>query len=233
MGFWAKLFGKKKQGLGEDDGQAKYFKEDFDPREKKQTKKAAKPDVKAEKEKAEAIPVSESKVKSNKEAVHTNKNADNKNEKTTPELQEDSPEVKGAVAVKESKPTANGKFDIRKAKDGRYFFSLYASNHTVIAYSQIYSSLSSVTTGINSVIANADKAGIEDTTLKKPQSLTCPKWEIYIDRAGQYRFRLYASNGLCVCHSTHGYATKSGCKGGIDSIRRFAGEARVDKSYLK
>ena len=83
------------------------------------------------------------------------------------------------------------------------------------------------------MISNANKAEIEDTTLKKPVSLPCPKWEIYIDKAGEYRFRLYAINGLCVCHSSHGYATKSGCKGGIDSIRRFAEEATIDKSYLK
>lgn len=148
------------------------------------------------------------------------------------ELSDNSPEVKGAVSVEESKATANGKWDIRRAKDGRFFFSLYASNHTVIAYSQIYSSTSAVTTGINSVIANAPKAEIEDTTLKKAVSLPCPKWEIYFDKAGEYRFRLYAPNGLVVCHSSHGYSTKSGCKGGIESIKRFCAEARVDKSYL-
>ena len=41
------------------------------------------------------------------------------------ELFENSPEVKGAVAIKEGKPMANGKFDIQRAKDGRFFFSLY------------------------------------------------------------------------------------------------------------
>ena len=148
------------------------------------------------------------------------------------ELFDDSPEVRDAVAVKEGKETSNGKFDIRRAKDGRFFFSLYASNHTVIAYSQIYSSITAVNTGISSVIANATKAETEDTTLKKTVSLPCPKWEIYIDKAGEYRFRLYAVNGLCVCHSSHGYSTKSGCKGGIDSIKRFAAEATVNKSYL-
>lgn len=148
------------------------------------------------------------------------------------EIEDDSPEVKEAVAIGESKATANGKFDIRRAKDGRYFFSLYASNHMVIAYSQIYSSTKSVSTGINSVINNATKAPIEDNTLKNPTSLPCPKWEIYKDKADQFRFRLYASNGLCVCHSSHGYSTKSGAKGGIDSIRRFSAEARIDKSYL-
>ena len=148
------------------------------------------------------------------------------------ELYDDSPEVKSAVAVQESRETANGKWDIRRAKDGRFFFSLYASNHMVIAYSQIYSSQTAVTTGINSVIANASKAETEDTTLKKAASIPCPKWEIYFDKAQQYRFRLYAPNGLCICHSSHGYATKGGCKGGIESIKRFSAEARVDKSYL-
>ena len=78
-----------------------------------------------------------------------------------------------------------------------------------------------------------DKARIEDTTLKKTVALPYPKWEIYIDKAGEYRFRLYASNGQCVCHSSHGYASKSGCKGGIDSIKRFATDAKVNKTFLK
>ncbi len=164
------------------------------------------------------------------------KQAATKSKKTpaVKEIYDDSPEIKGAVAIKESKSNANGKWDIRRAKDGRFFFSLYASNHTVIAYSQIYSSQTAVTTGINSVIANASKAETEDTTLRKTVSIPCPKWEIYLDKAEQYRFRLYAPNGLCICHSSHGYATKGGCKGGIESIKRFASdEAKVDKSYLK
>ncbi len=147
---------------------------------------------------------------------------------------EDNSYTKDSVTVKEGSSTRNGKFDIQRAKDGRFFFNLYASNHTVIAYSQIYSSTAAAMTGIKSIIANAATTPIEDTTLKKPTSHPCPKWEIYIDKAGEYRFRLYASNGLCVCHSAHGYSTKSGCKGGIDSIGRFASDAaKIDKSYLK
>ena len=245
MGFWEKLFGKKKEGLGESDGQEEYFKEDFAPVVKKpatkkvesepkaaskettKTVKTEKSAPKVEKQTAKAAP------KAEKAPVKATKAQPKAQQAKTRELGDDSPEVKGAVAVKESKATANGKWDIRRAKDGRFFFSLYASNGAVIAYSQIYSSISAVTTGINSVINNAAKSDIEDTTLKKPVSLPCPKWEIYIDKAEQYRFRLYATNGLCICHSSHGYATKSGCKGGIESIRRFATEARVDKSYLK
>lgn len=269
MAFFKSIFGKKKE---DDDGQAEYFRDDFDPVVKKPaTKKAEpkaavpakepKPEKKPAAKKAEPKPVEKSEkivsAKSNNPksekaetkkpttvkkaldekkttAKKTAQNKETKAPKKTPktqELNDDSPEVKGAVAVQESKATANGKFDIRRAKDGRYFFSLYASNHTVIAYSQIYSSTTAVNTGINSVITNAPKCEIEDTTLKKPLSLPCPKWEIYIDKAGEYRFRLYAPNGLVICHAAHGYSTKSGCKGGIESIKRFSAEAKVNKSY--
>ena len=223
MGFFDKLFGfrKKKAALGEDDGQAQYFKEDFKPVKKVEAKSEKTAEATVEKKAAQKV----EKKAEPKKATTT--------KKVEKEITEDSPEVKDAVAVKESKPTKNGKFDIQKAKDGRFFFSLYSSNGAVVAYSQIYSSLSSVNTGIASVISNASKADVEDTTLKKPASIPCPKWEIYIDKAEQYRFRLYATNGLCVCHSSHGYATKSGCKGGIESIKRYAAEATVDKSYLK
>ena len=206
-------------------------KEQPKPAEKKV--KAEKPADKAQKAEKPAEKKEKAEPKAQKSVQKPKKeekvNADIVN---APELEDDSPEVKGAIAVQESKATANGKFDIRRAKDGRYFFSLYASNHAVIAYSQIYTTTKSVNTGINSVISNAPKAVIEDTTLKNATALPCPKWEIYIDKAGQYRFRLYASNGLCVCHASHGYSTKSGCKGGIESIKRFSAEAKVDKSYL-
>lgn len=227
MGFWSWLFGKREKRLGEDDGQEKYFKEDFDQKSPKSTAKKSEKQTVQQKESAPEV------KKESNPAPQVIKAAPKTEKNKTAELADDSPEVKSADTVKESKATPNGKFDIRKAKDGRFFFSLYASNGAVIAYSQIYSSASAVTTGINSVISNANKAEIEDTTLKKPITLPCPKWEIYIDKAGEYRFRLYAINGQCVCHSSHGYSTKSGCKGGIESIRRFSSEARVDKSYLK
>ena len=242
MGFWDWLFGKKKKDrLGEDDGQAQYFKEDFGSKPAKSTeaviKKSTTEAVINKKSTAEAV-TNNKEEEITKRVVKAEKPKKTDSVKkvvseTIPELTEESPEVKTADTIKESKPTVNGRFDIKKAKDGRYFFCLYASNGLVIAYSQMYSSLSAVNNGIKSVIANMDKAGIEDTTLKKTTSLPCPKWEIYIDKAGEYRFRLYATNGQCVCHSSHGYKAKSGCKGGIESIRRFAKISKIDKSYLQ
>ena len=128
-----------------------------------------------------------------------------------------------------------GKFEINKSKDGKkFFFNLYASNKVGIATSQMYSSAQSALGGIKSVIANAEKAPVEDQSLKSynpEDALPYPKWEIYVDNGGKFRFRLNASNGSCVCHS-QGYTTKAACKNGIDSIIRSSKNAEIDKTYI-
>lgn len=143
-----------------------------------------------------------------------------------------------AAKVEENTPTdapqknaKSGKFEIKKSKDGRYVFNLYASNNVIVATSQVYSSSSSAMNGIKSVIANAPTAPIEDQTLKSFEPLSFPKWEIYRDKGDQYRFRLSASNGSCVCHS-QGYTSKANCKKGIESIIKFAAGADITKAYL-
>ena len=49
------------------------------------------------------------------------------------------------------------------------------------------------------------------------------KFELYKDKAGQYRFRLKAGNGEVVGQS-EGYSSKSSALNGIKSIRTNAGE---------
>jgi len=126
----------------------------------------------------------------------------------------------------------SGFFEIKKSKDGRFVFNLFASNRVIIATSQVYSSSASALNGANSVIANAERAAIEDNTLKNPTPVPFPKWEIYRDKAEKYRFRLFAPNGSCICHS-QGYTSKASCKNGIESIIRTVKDANIDKSYLK
>ena len=137
-----------------------------------------------------------------------------------------------AETVAEQKVSRVGSFDIKKAKDGRFVFNLYSANKVIIATSQVYSSSQSAIIGIKSVMTNALKAQIEDLTLKTPDPKSYPKWEIYVDRAGEYRFRLNATNANCVCHAKAGYATKSNCKRAIESIIRLAESAEIDKSYI-
>ncbi len=145
------------------------------------------------------------------------------------------PEAKAVAEPKKAaqeKSSRSGSFDIKKAKDGRYVFNLYSANKVLIATSQTYSSSQSAMTGIKSVMANALKAEIEDLTLKKPEPKSYPKWEIYADKAGEFRFRLNASNASCVCHSKMGYASKANCKRAIESIIRLAEDADIGKSYV-
>ena len=126
----------------------------------------------------------------------------------------------------------SGFFEIKKSKDGRFVFNLYASNKVIIATSQVYSSSASALNGANSVIANAERAAVEDNTLKNATPVAFPKWEIYRDKAEKFRFRLFAPNGSCICHS-QGYTSKASCKNGIESIIRTVKNASIDKSYLK
>jgi hypothetical protein len=96
---------------------------------------------------------------------------------------------------------------------------LVANNHEVIAVSQTYKSMASLKTGIESIRNNADSE-IEDQTLQDFEEKKCPKWEIYLDKADEFRFRLKASNGEIILAASEGYTAKSSAKNGIDSIRR-------------
>jgi uncharacterized protein YegP (UPF0339 family) len=52
-------------------------------------------------------------------------------------------------------------------------------------------------------------------------------FEIYEDRAGQWRWRLIHSNGNIVADSGEGYATKSKAKEGIEAVKIGAADADV------
>ena len=60
------------------------------------------------------------------------------------------------------------------------------------------------------------------------EAVTNPKFEVYTDKAGEFRFRLKAKNGEIIAVG-EGYKTKASCLNGIDSIRRNAPEASVEK----
>ena len=151
-------------------------------------------------------------------------------EKTAP-----APKAEPTKSESARKPAAKaktGRFEIKKAKDGRYVFNLYAPNHVIVATSQVYTTTQAALNGIQSIIANAAKAPVEDQTMKNYSSRPYPKWEMYEDKGGQYRFRLNAPNGSCIVHS-QGYTSKASCKNGIESIIRCSANPEVDKSYLK
>ncbi len=117
-----------------------------------------------------------------------------------------------------------GKFVIKNAKNG-VKFNLHAGNGEIIASSEVYSSKAACENGIESVRTNS--AGeIEDQTVEGFEVKTNPKFEIYKDKAGEFRFRLKARNGEIIV-TGEGYASKDGCKNGIESIKKNAPEAKV------
>ena len=119
-----------------------------------------------------------------------------------------------------------GKFMIKTAKNG-FTFSLKAGNGEVIAVGgEVYNTLASVKNGIASVAKNAPIANIEDQTVEGFETQTNPKFEIYKDKAGEFRFRLKAKNGEIIAAS-EGYVKKDSCKNGIESVRKNAPDAPV------
>ena len=113
-----------------------------------------------------------------------------------------------------------GKFIIKQAKSGP-MFNLKARNGEIIGTSEIYSSVDACKNGIASVQKNAPIAGLEDQTKENFEKVPNPKFELYKDKAGEFRFRLKAGNGEVIL-TGESYVSKDGCKNGIASIRKNA-----------
>ncbi len=119
-----------------------------------------------------------------------------------------------------------GKFVIKATKTG-FTFSLKAGNGEIIATGgEVYSSLDSCKNGCASVAKNAPIAAIEDQTVEGFATEKNPKFEIYKDKAGEFRFRLKASNGQIIAAS-EGYVKKDSCKNGIESVKKNAVDAPI------
>lgn len=116
------------------------------------------------------------------------------------------------------------KFVIREVPSG-VKFDLRAANGQTVLTSEVYNTEAACRKGIESVRKNA-AAKLEDQTIEGFRSLTSPKYELYRDKAGQYRFRLRARNGAVIAVSD-GYTTRAGCRNGIDSVIKNAGDAIV------
>ncbi len=117
-------------------------------------------------------------------------------------------------------PECNGKYVTKKTAAG-YSFNLAAGNNQVIGTSEVYSSKAAMENGINSVKKNAPIAAVEDQTAEDFSKEKNPKFEIYKDKAGEYRFRLKAANGEVILAS-EGYTAKASCEKGIESVRKNA-----------
>ncbi len=119
-----------------------------------------------------------------------------------------------------------GKFAVKETKTG-IKFDLKAGNGEVIATSEVYTSEVACMNGIQSVRNNC-AAEVEDQTVEEIVQVKHPKYEMYLDNAGEYRFRLKARNGEIIATS-EGYKAKAGCLNGIESVKKNAPDAEIVK----
>ena len=118
-----------------------------------------------------------------------------------------------------------GKFVIRKTNTG-IKFDLKAGNGEVIATSEVYNSEAACRNGVASVQKNAPVAGVEDQTAEGYEAVKHPKFEVYEDKSGEFRFRLKATNGQVIAVS-EGYKAKASCLNGVESVKKNAVDADI------
>jgi uncharacterized protein YegP (UPF0339 family) len=117
------------------------------------------------------------------------------------------------------------KFVIRTVSSG-FKFDLKATNGQVIATSEVYTTEAACRNGIDSIKKNAPVANVEDQTVENFEVMKHPKFEMYQDKAGEYRFRLKATNGQIIAVS-EGYKAMASCLNGIESVKKNAVDAPV------
>ena len=118
-----------------------------------------------------------------------------------------------------------GKFVIKTTATG-VKFDLKATNGQAIATSEIYTTEAACKNGIESVMKNAPVAAVENQTVEGYAAEKHPKFEVYADKAGEFRFRLKATNGQVIAVS-EGYTTLANCLNGVESVKKNAADAPI------
>ena len=108
-----------------------------------------------------------------------------------------------------------GKFELKTAKNGKFYFNLKASNGQIILSSEMYESRQAAENGIASVKKNADDP---------------KRYDRKESNKGEHYFNLKAGNGEPIGKSEM-YTTAASMEGGIESVTKNAPDAAtVDAS---
>mgnify|MGYP004579127941 CR=1 FL=1 len=121
-----------------------------------------------------------------------------------------------------------GSFVVKQTATG-FNFALKAGNGETILTSEVYTTEAACMNGIESVKKNAAIAKTEDQTVEDFEKVTNPKFEMFTDKRGEYRFNLKARNGEII-GSSEGYKAKAGCRNGIESVVKNAPDAKIVKA---
>lgn len=109
------------------------------------------------------------------------------------------------------------KFQVKKARNGKYYFNYLAANGEIVLTSQMYASKVTARKGITSVRKNA--ADIE-------------QFEANTNRKGEHYFVLKAKNRQ-VIGTSEGYTGKTGMKNGMKSVSKNAPTAIIEDISVK
>ena len=105
-----------------------------------------------------------------------------------------------------------GKFELKKSKNDKFYFSLLAGNGQTILSSEMYEAKASAVNGIESVKKNASDAA---------------RYEKAVAKNGKPYFNLKAANGQ-VIGSSEMYSSESARDAGIELVMANAAGASVD-----
>ena len=105
-----------------------------------------------------------------------------------------------------------GRFELKKAKNGEYFFNLLAGNGQGILKSEMYSSRAAAMNGIASVQENSGDEG---------------QFECKTSSNGKTYFVLKAKNHQVIGQSQM-YESESGCDNGIASVRENGSSTEIE-----
>ena len=104
-----------------------------------------------------------------------------------------------------------GKFVIKTAKNGQFYFNLKADNGQVILSSEQYTTKSACNNGISSV---------------KENSKLDERYDSKLSSNGKYFFNLKARNGQIIGTSEM-YESSSGRDNGVNSVKKNASDAQI------
>ncbi len=112
------------------------------------------------------------------------------------------------------------KYQVYKDVAGKFRFRLKAENDKIVVVSEAYEQHASVLNGVKSIQNNCTVA-IEDLTVEGPR-MNFPKYQVFMDKASEFRFRLTASNGQII-GASEAYETKESCLAGIKVMQESCG----------
>ena len=104
-----------------------------------------------------------------------------------------------------------GKFEIKRAKDGQFYFHLRAGNHEIILVSEMYKARASAEKGVESV---------------KKNSPDDKRYERREGKGGRHHFVLKAGNNEII-GTSEPYDSKEAMENGIASVKANAPDAQV------